>query len=97
MYGSATWLDRDGGEDARVHAPLLERILEREAVEHGREHPRIVRRRAVHPLGGDLHAAVDVPRAEHDRRLDAQRVDSLDLRGDRVDARAVDPVLLVAE
>ena len=77
--------------------PLLERVLEREAVEQRREHPRVVRGRAVHPLGRGRHAAVDVPGADDDRRLDAERVDSLDLRGDRLDARAVDPVLLAAE
>ena len=59
-------------EDAGVRAAPLERVLEREGVQQGREHPRVVRGRAVHALRGGLHAAVDVPRADHDRDLDAR-------------------------
>ena len=80
-----------------MDAELLERVLNGEAVEQGGEHPRVVGGRPVHPLGRHLHAAVDVSRTEHDRRLDPELVDALDLTRDRLDSHAVDPVLLASE
>jgi hypothetical protein len=80
-----------------VHAELLERILDGEAVQERGEHARVVGSRAVHPLGCDLHAPVDIPGAEDDRGLDLELVHRLDLTGNPLDAGEVDPVLLVAE
>ena len=74
---------RDRGLDARVHAEPLERVLERERVQQRREHPGVVRRRAVHSLGRRCHAAVDVPGADDDRELRSGLVDRDDLLGDR--------------
>ncbi len=71
--------DRDGRLHARLRAEPLERVLERERVEDGREHPRVVGGRTVHALGRRGHAAVDVPAADDDRELDAGRLDGDDL------------------
>jgi hypothetical protein len=79
-------------DNTRVWTPRC-----RQAVEQGREHPRVIGGRPVHPLGRHLHPAVDVPGAEHDRRLDPELVDILDLTRDRLDAHSVDPVLLAPE
>jgi hypothetical protein len=88
--------DVDRGENACLRAQPLEHVLERERVEHGREHPRIVRGRAVHALGRCSHAAVDVPRPHHDRDLYPAPVHLDDLAGDLLDPRQVEPVFLVA-
>src|SRR3954466_1050658 len=81
---------------ARVDLELLERVLQLQRVEDDREHPHVVRGRAVHPLGRARDAAVDVARAEHDRDLDAAVVDALDLLGDLAQALEVGAVLEVA-
>ena len=46
--------DRDRRLHARVHAVLLERVLQRQRVEDGREHAHVVAGRAVHARGGAL-------------------------------------------
>src|SRR4051812_25942976 len=81
---------------ARVHLELLERVLELQRVEDDRQHPHVVRGRAVHALGGARDAAVDVPCPQHDRDLDAAVVDALDLLGDLAQALQVGAVLEVA-
>jgi hypothetical protein len=88
---------RDRRENARVDPELLERVLDGEAVQQGGEHPRVVGSGSVHPLSGHLHPAVDVPRAEDDGGLDSELVNPDDLARDRLDPRAVDAVLLIAE
>ena len=65
--------DGDRRLDARVRTESLECILEREGVEERREHAGVVGGRAVHPLGGGLHAAVEVAAADHDGDLGADR------------------------
>ena len=64
--------DVERGEHPRVGAVSLERLLDRERVEHGREHPHVVAGRAVHPGRSRLHAAVDVPAADDERELDSR-------------------------
>ncbi len=72
-----------GDRDRRLHAGLdvllLERVLERQRVEHRREHPHVVARGAVHAFGGLGEATVDVAAADHDRDLHAAAVDGRDL------------------
>ena len=75
--------DLERGEDARVGTGALERVLQRQRVQDGREHARVVRGRAVHSLGRGRHAAVDVPAADDDRELEALRLHVDDLAGDR--------------
>ena len=53
--------DGDRREHARVDAALLESVLDRQAVEDGGEHARVVRGGAIHAFRGRLHPAVDVP------------------------------------
>ena len=87
--------------DRRLHAGVdtkaLERVLERERVEQRREHPRIVGGRAVHPLGGCRHPAIDVPGTHDYGELRPRLLDGHDLLGDRADGLRVDPVLALAE
>ena len=74
--------DLDRGLDARRDGALLERVLQRQGVDHRRQHPHVVAGDAVDSLvaGGD--AADDVAAADHDRELDAEAVDVGDLVGD---------------
>ena len=74
--------DVDRRLHARVDAALLQRVLQRQRVEDGREHAHVVGGRAVHAGRRARHAAVDVARADDDRDLDAAVVDALDLLGD---------------
>ena len=66
--------DLDRGLHARRHVGLLERVLEREAVDHRREHPHVVALRAVHPLARPLEPAEDVSTADDDPALHPERV-----------------------
>ena len=67
--------DLDRRHHPRVRPLLLERVLQGQGVEHGREHPHVVGGRAVHPRGRPLQAAVDVARADDDRDLESGRAD----------------------
>jgi hypothetical protein len=88
--------DRDRALHPRVHAEALERVLQRERVEHRGQHAHVVAGRAVHALRGGLHAAEDVAGALHDGDLDAAIVHALDLGGDRLDALGVGAVFQIA-
>ena len=59
----------DRREDAGLRAEALERVLDRQAVEEGREHAGIVGGCAVHPFRRRRHPAVDVPGTDHERDL----------------------------
>ena len=75
---------------------LLERVLQREAVDDAREHAHVVRARAVHALARRRDAADDVPASDHDADLDPERVDVTDLLRDRADHGRIDPEAAVA-
>ena len=92
--GNRAHLDRrrDAGHDADV----LERILQRERVDHRGQHPHVVRGRAVHAFGAGRQPAKEVAAADDDGGLDPELLDLADLfrnlRGDR----RVDPERLFA-
>ena len=83
--------------DASVGAVPLERLLDGERVEDGRQHPHVVAGRAVEsaPAGG--HAPEDVAAADHDPDVHTELVDGADLGRDRADDIEVDPILALAE
>ena len=70
MYGSATSATVIADRHAGLRVVALERVLHGQRVEHGREHPRVVGGRPVHAGGRRLHAADDVPGADHERDLE---------------------------
>jgi hypothetical protein len=78
-------------------ATLLHRVLERERVDDGREHPHVVARDAVDALRRRRHAADDVSAPDHDRRLHAEARDLGDLVRDARDDRRLDAERLAAE
>ena len=65
--------DGHGREDPGVDPDLLERVLERQRVEDGGEHPHVVGGGAVHALRGALEPPVDVAGAHHDRDVHLPR------------------------
>ena len=81
---------------ARGDAGALERVLQCEGVHHRREHPHVVALRAVHPDARALEAAEDVPPADDDADLHAERVHLGELCGRRADDVGVDPEPAVA-
>ena len=89
-------LHRDGRLHPGRQAELLERVLDRQGVQHRRDHAHVVGRRAVHADGHPLEAAEDVARAHHDGDIDAALVRLVDLARDGRDAHRVDAVGLVA-
>ena len=92
--GHGAHLDRR--DDARDDAVLFEGVLERERVDHGREHAHVVGGRAVHPARARGDAPEDVAAADHHRRLCAHRLDFADLVRDLRGHGRIDPVALVA-
>ena len=87
--GDRAHLDR--GHDARHHALLLERVLQRQGVDDGGEHAHVVGGGAVHAARAGGDAAEDVAAADDDGGLDAHALDLGDVLGDlrgdgRVDA-----------
>ena len=64
----------DRGLHARFDAGLLERALQREAVDHRRQHAHVIRGRAIHAAMAGGQSAPDVSAADHDRDLHAEVV-----------------------
>ena len=93
MYGSATSCIVDRRQDARVGAVPLERLLDRERVQDGREHAHVVAGGAVDALRRGRHAAVDVAAADHERELEPVRAHVDELRRELVDGAGVEAVL----
>ena len=79
-----------------THALLLERVLQRQRVDHRRQHAHVVGGGAVHAARAGGDAAEDVAAADDDGGLDAHALDLGDVLGDlRRDGR-VDAVGLLA-
>jgi len=81
----------DGGLHARRLAQGLQGVLERQSVDHRREHPHVVGTGAVHAARRAAQAPEDVAAADHDRDLDAEVGAGVgDLLRDPADDLAVD-------
>src|SRR2546423_6846538 len=74
--------DVDGREHARVHARLLQRVLQDDGVHHGGEHADVVGGGAIHIARALRDAAEDVAAADDYGDLDAQVAHVPDLPGD---------------
>ena len=72
----------DGGLDASFDADLVERALQGETVDDGREHAHVIRGRAIHPAMAGGQSAPDIAAADDDRSLDAERLHFLDALSD---------------
>ena len=86
--------DLERGENPRVGPDPLERVLERERVEDGGEHARVVGGGSVHALGRGRDAAVDVAAADDDRELEPFPLDADDFTRDRIDRLRVGAVVV---
>ena len=81
----------------RVTMPgVLERVLQREGVDHRREHAHVVGGRAVHAARARREAAKQVAAADDDRGLHAELLDFADLLCDLCGDGGVDPEVLLA-
>ena len=71
MYGSATWCISIA-VITRVGTPcFLERVLQRQGVDHGGEHAHVIPSHAIHIFGGGGHSTKEVAAADHQSDLDA--------------------------
>ena len=61
---------------------VLERVLQRERVDHRREHAHLIGGRAIHPARFVVAAADVVAGADYHRELNAERRDFLDFERD---------------
>ena len=93
--GLADLVHLDGAHDAAIHAVALEAVLEREGVDHRREHAHVVALRAVHAGCRALDAAEDVAAAHDDGHLDAVLPHGLDLVGEPLRHLGVNAEVLV--
>ena len=75
---------------------MLERVLQRQAVDDGREHAHVVGGGAVHALRAGRQAAEQVAAADDDGGLDAEGLDLGDVLGDLRRHGGVDAELLLA-
>src|SRR5207237_6393507 len=78
---------------AREDAQLFQRVLERQRVDHRRQHAHVIGARAIHSLGAGGDAAEDVSAPDHDADLDAQLDDVAHLLGDLLQRLRGNPVL----
>src|SRR4029077_2412164 len=92
--GDLRHLDR--GHRARRDAGALQRVLQRQGVDDGREHPHVVAGGAVEAALGCREAAEDVAATDDEGDLHAHLMHSLDLRGDRLHHLEIDAVVTFA-
>jgi hypothetical protein len=83
-------------DDARVHALLLDGVLQRQRVDDGGQHAHVVGSRAVHAARAGGDAAEDVAAADHDGGLNPHALDLGDVTRDLRRDRRIDPVVLSA-
>ena len=73
MNGSATCVHGDGALHPRVHAFFFERVLQRQRVDHRRQHAHVVAGGAFDLEALLPAAAENISAADHDGDLDAER------------------------
>ena len=88
--------DIDGRQHARVHARLLQRVLQDDGVHHCGEHADVVGGGAIHVARALRDAAEDVAAADDDSDLDAQVAHVPYLLGDGASHQHVNAVILRA-
>ena len=86
----------DRGHDPGIDADALQHVLEREGVDHRRQHAHVVGGDPVESLAAGRGAADDVPAADDQAEPDAQRMDRLDLLGERLDDPEIQAHALLA-
>ena len=91
--GEGAHLDR--AQDAGAEPAALEEILQRERVDHGREHAHRVGGGPVHPVGAGRGAADDVSAADDDPQLRSALKPLLDLPGQAPERGGVDSLPLI--
>ena len=88
MYGSHSACI-SMADSTRVTTPgMLERVLQRQRVDHRRQHPHLVGGRTIHPARLVVAAADKIAGADYQRELNAQRRHFLDFErnlGQRVE------------
>jgi len=80
----------DGAHDSHMDARLLNRILQRNRVDHGRQHTHVVGCDAIHVDGLLGHPAKEVTAADDDADLAAGAGCFGDFMGNCVDEQGVD-------
>ncbi len=75
---------------AAMHILLLQRILHRQCVNDGSQHPHVIRRYAIHVARLLRHSAEKISSANHDCQLNAHRVNVCNLSGDLMNPRDID-------
>src|SRR6185312_8151306 len=89
----ANLVDADGGHHPRVEAEALQRVLHRDRIHDRGQHAHVVGGHTIHPGARETRAAEDVAAADHYRHLHAETDDLLQLPGDTLEHRRVDPVV----
>ena len=69
----------DGALHPGIYAPFFQRILKRQTIHHRRQHPHIIRRRAIHALRASGEATPNVAAADDHRTVDSFLANRLDL------------------
>src|SRR5688572_15467779 len=85
----------------RAHHPgervlILERILERNCVEHSREHAHVIGGCAVKPLSGECQSAKNVSAADDYGDFNAKFVHVVNFGGYASDGCGIDPIFLLS-
>src|SRR5262245_51870523 len=86
----------NGRHHARVHASLLQHVLERERVDHGAEHAHVIGGDAIHAHGRELRPANDVAATDDQPDSDAHPDHALDLVAELLYAIEIESDALVA-
>ena len=79
-----------------MRAATLERVLQRDGVDHGGEHAHVIAGDTIDSLCGAADAAKDVAAADHDRDLHAHLLHDDDFVGDARERFGIDAVFALA-
>ena len=88
--------DLERAQHARRHVDLLERVLDRQRVQHRSEHSHVVAGGTFDAHVGGLESAEDVTAADHQSQLATGRARAADLLGQPGNRFGVDAVILTA-
>ena len=78
-----------------MNALLLQRVLQRQGVDHGGQHAHVVRGDPIHLARLLGHTAEEIPASDYDRNLHAERMDVCEFSGNFVNAERIDAEALV--
>ena len=93
----ANLVDAQRRHDPGVGAQALQRILQRQRIDHGGEHAHVIGGHPIHAGARQAGAAKDISAPQHDRDLNPHLGQVANFAGDALEDDRVDAVILIPQ